>query len=233
MDETATKITDLFNYCDDRGVDLCCGFQRRFDDSYRYVAEAVRSRKIGQPYSASIFFADHPCPPIEFLLKGGDIFMDLCAHDVDFIRYALNDEVVSVFATGSSSEDVLKEAGVFDNATMLLTFRKGTVVTLTMSRHGYGYDQRCEIFGSEGLASVGNSHETTAVVADMTGFWKSTLKHSFPQRFEQAFDSEMKAFVNTILHGTTWPITREDCVTTQRVADAARQSASSGVVVHI
>jgi hypothetical protein len=35
--------------------------------------------------AAVIFFGDHPVPPKDFLLKGGDIFMDLSAHDIDYI----------------------------------------------------------------------------------------------------------------------------------------------------
>lgn len=125
VDETAAKIENLFDLCEKSGAKLCCGFQRRFDDTYVAVAEAVKQGKIGNPISANIFFADHPCPPIEFLLTGGDIFMDLCAHDVDYIRWVLNDEVSSVYATGTSSTDVLKDAGVYDNATMLLNFKNG------------------------------------------------------------------------------------------------------------
>lgn len=159
--------------------------------------------------------------------------MDLSAHDVDYIRCALSDEVVSVFATGSSSNDDLRSAGISDNATMVMTFSKGAVVTLTMSRHGYGCDQRCEIFGSGGLASVGHMHQSTAVIASSAGFWKSGLKHSFPERFDQAFDSEINAFVETIFKRSSWPIKREDCVVTERVADAARQSATSGSIVQL
>ena len=116
VDETADKITNLFEICETHGAKLCCGFQRRFDPTYKAVADAVRSKKMGKPVSASIFFADHPCPPIEFLLTGGCVFMDFLAHDVDFARYALDDDVVSVYATGSSSDERLKEAGVHDNA---------------------------------------------------------------------------------------------------------------------
>lgn len=125
VDETAEKITALFEICEKHGAKLCCGFQRRFDPTYKAVADAVRSKSIGKPVSASIFFADHPCPPIEFLLTGGCVFMDLSAHDVDFVRYALDDDVVSVYATGSSSDERLKEAGVHDNAVMVMTFKKG------------------------------------------------------------------------------------------------------------
>lgn len=78
VDESAEKIEHLFEICENAGAKLCCGFQRRFDESYVAVAEAVKQGRIGKPISANIFFADHPCPPIEFLLTGGDIFMDLC-----------------------------------------------------------------------------------------------------------------------------------------------------------
>lgn len=234
VDETAEKVGKLFEVCEKNGAKLCCGFQRRFDESYKSVADTVRSNKIGKPVSASIFFADHPCPPIEFLLTGGDIFMDLSAHDVDFIRYALDDDVISVYATGSSSDERLQKAGVHDNACMVMTFKKGTVVTLTMSRSAsYGYDQRCEIFGTEGLLCVGNEHANCTVMSDKSGIHQSRLKHSFPERFNAAFGAELEAFAETILNNSTWPITREDCIATQKVADAGRRSSSTKEVVFL
>ena len=127
VDETAEKIIKLFEISESAGIQLCCGFQRRFDLSYVSVANAVRSGKIGTPVTANIFFADHPSPPKEFLLKGGNIFMDLSAHDVDYIMQALDDDVVSVYATGTSSTDELAAAGVHDNANMMMKFRKGEI----------------------------------------------------------------------------------------------------------
>lgn len=234
VDETADKIENLFDLCEKNGAKLCCGFQRRFDDTYVAVAESVKSGKIGTPISANIFFADHPCPPIEFLLKGGDIFMDLCAHDVDYIRWVLNDEVSSVFATGTSSTDELRDAGVYDNATMMLKFKKGTVVNLTMSRSAqYGYDQRAEIFGTEGLAQVGNHHSNASVIATSNGFLQPKLRYSFPERFRQAFNSELEAFADTILQDKAWPITRQDCINVQKIADSARLSSQEDRVVHL
>ena len=125
VDETADKIKSLFTLAEDANIELCCGFQRRFDASYVAASSAVHTGQVGNPVSANIFFADHPCPPKEFLLKGGNIFMDLSAHDVDYIMHALNDVVVSVYATGSSSTDELEAAGVHDNATMVLKFSQG------------------------------------------------------------------------------------------------------------
>jgi predicted dehydrogenase len=125
VDETAEKIEHLFRLARHANIHLCCGFQRRFDNSYVAAANAVRSGEVGNPIYANVFFADHPVPHKEFLLKGGNIFMDLSAHDVDYIMHALDDEVVSVYATGTSSFPELAAVGVHDNATMLMRFSKG------------------------------------------------------------------------------------------------------------
>ena len=125
VDETASKINQLFDYCTERNSKLCCSFQRRFDDSYVATKEAIDNGAIGRPLTARIFFGDHPSPPPEFLLSGGNIFMDLSAHDIDYIRWCLNDDIKSVYAVGSSSNDMLKSAGVHDNATLMLHFKKG------------------------------------------------------------------------------------------------------------
>jgi len=234
VDDTADKIDEIFKICNSAGVSLCCGFQRRFEDSYVAAAKAVHEGQIGRPISSSIVFADHPCPPIEFLLTGGNIFSDLSAHDVDYIRWVLNDEVASVFATGTSSTKILEDAGVHDNATVVLKFQKGAVVTLFMSRSAsYGYDQRCEIFGDKGLASVENQHMNSTVLADENGIHRSPLKYSFPQRFNQAFATELDVFADVLLDHAVWPITGNDCIAVQKVSDAARLSCELGEVVEL
>lgn len=234
VDETADKIQDLFEYCDKAGISLCCGFQRRFDPSYVTATAAVHRGEIGHPLMASIFFADHPPPPKQFLLTGGNIYMDLLAHDCDYISHTLQDEVESVYATGTSSEEELAAAGVHDNATVVMNFRKGCVVTIFMSRSAsYGYDQRCEIYGNRGLVQIGNVHDNTASIFNEDGVHQSRLQNSFPERFKEAFSRELDTFAGTILDGKPWPVTAEQCIRVQRVADAARISAETGTVVSI
>lgn len=232
VDQTADKIEKLFDYCIERKVKLCCGFQRRFDPSYVAATEAVKTGKIGTPIMANIFFADHPVPPREFLLTGGNIFMDLLAHDCDFICHALDDSVVSVYAKGTSSDKELATADVHDNATVVLTMKRGTIVSVFMSRSAcYGYDQRCEIFGTKGLVSVRNVHEHSTVISTNEGIHSSKLQHSFPERFREAFEKELNAFAETVLRNKEWPVTAKQCIDVQRIADAAAQSASSAELI--
>ncbi|CAB9510932.1 Myo-inositol 2-dehydrogenase [Seminavis robusta] len=233
--ESAAQIDSLFDMAKTANLHLCCGFQRRFDPSYVAAAQAIANQEIGTPVVANLFFADHPIPPREFLLQGGDIFLDLCAHDVDFITNALQDDIISVYATGTSMDKELQEAGVHDNAIMVMNFSNGAVATLFMSRcASYGYDQRCEVFGNNGgLLSIQNQPETTTVLSNAQGIHHSRLLHSFPQRFAQAFALEIDAFYDTVFQLDEWPITGEQCVKVQRVADAARESCREGRLVSL
>jgi myo-inositol 2-dehydrogenase/D-chiro-inositol 1-dehydrogenase len=233
VDVTSELISELFDVCKQNNATLCCGFQRRFDNAYVAVERAIREGRIGSPLMATIFFGDHPAPPTEFMMTGGNIFMDLLPHDLDYVRWCLQDDVKSVYATGTSSTDELRDAGVHDNAIAVVTFQKGAVVTFTMSRGAsYGYDQRCDFFGSRGMARVENESAHVGVVSDKDGVHASKLKHSFPQRFEQAFKAELNAFADAILDRTTpWPVTATDCIAVQVVSDAARESCESDLPV--
>lgn len=235
VDETANKISSLFQICNNLNVNLCCGYQRRFDISYQSLYHHVKSGAIGTPLAATIFFGDHPVPSRQFLLQGGaNIITDCSAHDIDFIRWTLNDEVVSVYAIGTSSDDELRQKNVIDNATMLMKFSRGTNVTLTLSRGAnYGYDQRCEVFGTEGMTTVKNIAENASELANDAGLHRPKWQHSFPQRFEAAFAQEMDAFADTLIYGTPWPIKEKDCVAVQRVCDAALESCETSQVVHL
>jgi myo-inositol 2-dehydrogenase / D-chiro-inositol 1-dehydrogenase len=103
-----------------------------------------------------------------------------------------------------------------------------------MSRSAvYGYDQRCEIFGSDGLVSINNVHQNTTVISNRNGVHKARLQHSFPERFNEAFSLELGAFADVVLHKREWPITASQCINVHRVTDAARRSAEIGAVVQV
>jgi len=232
--ETPQEIEELYQICEQHDVPLCCGFQRRFDESYRRAAQSVQQGMIGKVSNANIFFGDSPGPSFEFLLEGGNIFHDLSVHDVDFIRWALNDEIESVYACGNSSREELAMCNVQDNATMMMTTTQGSVITLTMSRRAaYGYDQRCEIFGDLGKVNIGNEYETAAIISDKHGDHWSRLKNSFDTRFRNAFENEINAFADTMMEKIPWTVKKEDVIRVQQVAAAAKKSLETSQIVYI
>jgi myo-inositol 2-dehydrogenase/D-chiro-inositol 1-dehydrogenase len=72
VDETTDGIREMFALGANTSTPICCGFQRRFDPSYMSVKKSVDDGAIGSVVTTRIFFADHPCPPIEFLKAGGN-----------------------------------------------------------------------------------------------------------------------------------------------------------------
>ncbi|GMH65972.1 hypothetical protein TL16_g04326 [Triparma laevis f. inornata] len=232
--EDAEGIRKAFEIARRKGNTLCCGFQRRFDDTYVAGSTKVKNGEIGKVVNCNVIFGDHPCPSIEFLKEGGDIFMDLAPHDVDYVLNTLDDKVKSVYATGCSSDPILKEAGVIDNATVLCETVKGSVITLTMSRSAeFGYDQRCEFFGVKGSVSVGNVKKHEATISNAEGITTSVLAHSFPQRFAQGFAAELDGFADVLEGKKEWPVSEEDCVHVQNVAGAAGISFKEGRKVNV
>lgn len=65
------------------------------------------------------------------------------------------------------------------------------------------------------------------------GIHQSKYLHSFPQRFEKAFGIERDVFADVLLGKQTWPITEDDCIRVQEIADAAQESCRTGQLVHL
>lgn len=219
-------------------VPLFCSFQRRFDPAYVAVAAAAARGDLGVVKRVHTVFRDSPCPPIEFLRRGGDPFHDLLVHDLDYVLGEVlrarrwSDLPTRVTATGTSFTPELRAEGIMDTATLLLEFASGVVVTMEADRFAaYGYDQRCEVFGTKGMAQVTNPARTAAVTATDAGVRGDLLQHSFPQRFAETYRTEMDAFFRTAVGDAEPRVTSDDVLYSSVVAEAGRLSAVHGTPV--
>lgn len=88
----------------------------------------------------------------------GGMFRDMTIHDFDMARFIMGEEPVAVFAQGSNLVDpAIGAAGDIDTAFVVLKYASGAMATIVNSRRSaYGYDQRLELHGSQGLLCVGN-----------------------------------------------------------------------------
>ena len=62
----------------------------------------------------------------------------------------------------------------------------------------YGYDQRIELLGSEGLLSAGNMLENTISKATKAGVVSAKPEYFFLERYMRAYAAEWAAFVAAI-----------------------------------
>jgi myo-inositol 2-dehydrogenase/D-chiro-inositol 1-dehydrogenase len=215
---------------DAAGVTLQVGFNRRFDPSHKAVADAVTSGFLGDVHLCAITSRDPDPPPIEYIKVSGGIFNDMMIHDFDMARYVTGSEVESVFATGAVRVDpAIGEAGDLDTAVAVLTHVNGAITTIDNSRQAvYGYDQRVEAFGSEGIARSDNFHEHRAQLGNRDGIGRPPLQHFFLERYTTSYLDQWTAFVETVEQGTPPPVSGADGRAPLVIGMAAAKSVAEG-----
>jgi myo-inositol 2-dehydrogenase/D-chiro-inositol 1-dehydrogenase len=193
------------------GVKLQVGFNRRFDKSYQRLHEIVASGEIGRPCILRITNRDPDFPSMDFLRVSGGIFLDLAIHDFDMVRFQVG-EVEEVYAAGNVLiNPELKEFGDIDTDVVILKFADGTLGTIDNSRKAvYGYDQRLEVFCSNGTAMANNEAETTVSKGNTDGFLSAKPPYFFMQRYAPCYVEEVRQFVECVRDDKPTPTTGAD-----------------------
>jgi myo-inositol 2-dehydrogenase/D-chiro-inositol 1-dehydrogenase len=171
----------------------------------------VASGEIGRPCILRITDRDPEVPDLEFLRVSGEMFLDQTIHDFDMARFQIG-EIEEVYAIGGVLiEPKLKEFGDIDTDIVTLKFANGVVGVIDNSRQAvYGYDQRLEVFCSNGTAYADNETETTAVMGKPDGFFSAKLPHFFMQRYAPCYVDEVRQFLECVRDDKPTPTTGED-----------------------
>ncbi len=215
------------------GVKVVIGFNRRFDPSYEQAHRLVRDGRVGDVELVVITGRDWPAPSIDYIRTSGGIFRDLTIHDFDMARWLLGEEPVEVFATGSCLVDKrIGEVGDIDTALVTLKTASGALCQINNSRRAvYGYDQRIEVFGSEGMVRARNQSPTSVEVLDEKGRLSDKLLRSFSERFAEGYRREIDHFLDCV-EGKSNPLAGvDDGCRALILADAAAKSLDAGVPV--
>ncbi len=178
------------------GVPLMIGFNRRFDPSFRRLRDEIDRGHIGAVELVQITSRDRAPPPLEYVRRSGGLFRDMMIHDLDMARFLVGEPIVEVTASGSALVDkAIGDAGDVDTAVAVLRSAGGRLCVISNSRRAtYGYDQRIEVHGSEGMVSAGNPVATTVARADRSGFATDPLNNFFMDRYAEAYREEIATF---------------------------------------
>jgi len=193
------KIDQALETVDAAGVKLQVGFNRRFDKSFQRVHDIVQSGKIGRPCILRITNRDPEPPSMEFLKVSGGMFLDMTIHDFDMARFQIG-EVDEVYAIGSVLvAPEFHQIKDLDTDIVSLKFKDGTVGAIDNSRQAvYGYDQRLEVFCSNGVAMAGNEAEDTVIMGDSDGFQSARPPYFFMQRYAPCYVDEVRQFIESV-----------------------------------
>ena len=202
------------------------GFNRRFDPNFLKVKEMVASGKIGDPQILKITSRDPGPPPISYVKVSGGLFMDMAIHDFDMARYIMDKKVVEVYSKGAVLVDkAIGEAGDIDSALTTLTFEDGTMANIDNCRKAvYGYDQRLEAFGSNGMVKADNNFPDNHQFYGADGIHGSLPLNFFLERYTRSYINEMHQFFNAIDKDENMPVTGDDALAAMKIALAAKKS---------
>ena len=230
LDVTLEAIQDAEKAVQENNVKLMLGFNRRFDANFSKVRSVVQAGKIGEPHILRITSRDPAPPPVEYLKTSGGIFLDMSIHDFDMARYIVGSEVKEVFVKGDALiHPEIKEFGDIDTAVIVLTFENGAIGVIDNSRKAvYGYDQRLEIFGSEGMAKAENNTTDALVHFDSQGGHSALPLHFFLERYETAYRVCLKSFIDCVLHDKPSPVDARDGLMATAIGIAAMKSLTEG-----
>jgi myo-inositol 2-dehydrogenase/D-chiro-inositol 1-dehydrogenase len=207
-------------------VPLQIGFNRRFDPSHRAVRDAVTRGDLGSLRLVRISSRDPSPPPLEYVAVSGGIFLDMTGHDFDMARFVTGSEVDEVFAQGSVQiTPEIAQYGDVDVAVVQLRHANDVLTVIDNSRQAvYGYDQRVEAFGSDGLAASDNAPVHSTIVRNASGTHNGPIPYFFIERYEQSYIDGWSSFASSVRLGRTPEVSGEDGRAALLIGLAARTS---------
>jgi myo-inositol 2-dehydrogenase/D-chiro-inositol 1-dehydrogenase len=235
IDVSLARIDRALAAVEEAGVKLQVGFNRRFDANFARIREVVAEGQIGTPHVLRITSRDPAPPPLDYVRVSGGMFLDMTIHDFDMARYLIGTEVEELYAVGGVRVDpAIGKAGDIDTAIITLTFANGVLGTIDNSRQAvYGYDQRVEVFGSQGMISTGNNTPDRTVLSNAQGVHSALPLYFFIERYTDSYIAEMSAFVRCIRDNTQPPVTGLDARIPVLMGRAALQSLTEGRPVRL
>ncbi len=235
VDLDIAKVNQCLEVVSKCGVHLMTGFNRRYDKHFERLRNAVSEQLIGKLEMVCITSRDPSPPPNEYIKVSGGLFRDMMIHDFDMARWLMGEEPNLVYAEASCHVDPeIERLGDVDTAVVTLKTPSGVLCQIGNSRRAvYGYDQRIEVFGSEGMMKADNETPTRVAHYKKEGVMEDNPEHFFMERYAEAYRSEMQHFL-LVLQGKASPLTNgDDGRQALLLADAALKSLETGQPVRL
>ena len=217
------------------GRPVMIGFNRRFDPSFAAIRDGLVAGQIGKAELLSVTSFDPAPPPVEYIKVSGGMFRDMMIHDFDMTNFIMGETPVSISASGACLVDPeIGRAGDIDTAVVTLSYADGKLAVIKNSRRAaYGYDQRLELLGADGLLQAQNMLENSVVKSTSQGVISAKPTYFFIERYMPAYRAEWAAFVAAVQEGDNMPVSLQDGVQALAMAEAAQRSFDSSRPVRL
>ncbi|WP_394887327.1 inositol 2-dehydrogenase [Mesorhizobium sp. AaZ16] len=235
IDLDVKRVKECLAVVEKTGATLMVGFNRRFDPHFMAVRKAIDDGAIGKVEMVTITSRDPGPPPHDYITRSGGIFRDMTIHDFDMARFLLGEEPVSVSAHASVLVDKkIGELGDFDSVSVILATASGKQCIISNSRRAtYGYDQRIEVHGSEGMIAAENQRPVSIEIANGKGYTRPPLHDFFMTRYLDAYANEIASFIAAVNSHAKASPSGQDGLVALTLAEAALRSAKEGKTIQV
>jgi myo-inositol 2-dehydrogenase/D-chiro-inositol 1-dehydrogenase len=212
------------------GVPVMLGFNRRFDESHAALRQALDRGEVGKVEIVQLTSRGPKPPPISYVKVSGGQLRDQTIHFFDLLRWLTKDEPVEVYAIGAALVDpAIGEAGDVDTSIVSLRMASGALCQIDSSRRAaYGYDERIEVFGSEGMVESARQSFRGLSLYKGRQILRDGLHPGWFERIEQSYYDAIDAFVTSVEKGAPPSPSLEDGLKAQLIADKATESLKTG-----
>ncbi|MEW2399005.1 Gfo/Idh/MocA family oxidoreductase [Streptomyces sp. NPDC046862] len=198
------------------------GFMRRFDAEYMKLKALLDSGQLGRPLMLHNRHRNAASPPgftTEMLIN------DSVVHEMDVTRWLLDQEITAVTVLRPTPSGNAPE-GVRDPQLVLFETDGGAIVDVEINVNcGFGYQVKAEAVCERGTARIG---EEQSLVTDMAGRWGGTIAQDFVERFADAYDRQVQAWVDATRRGEVTGPSVWDGYATAAVCEAGVRAQSEG-----
>jgi myo-inositol 2-dehydrogenase/D-chiro-inositol 1-dehydrogenase len=179
------------------------GFMRRYDAEYVRLKALLDSGRLGRPLMLHNRHRNVASPPF---FTSAMLISDSVAHEVDATRWLLGHEISAVTVLRPTPSSGAPE-GLRDPQFVVLETDGGAISDVEIFVNcGFGYQVQAEAVCERGTARIGDGH---ALVTHTAGHWGGTITQDWTERFAQAYDDEVQAWVDSTRRGevdgpSTW-----------------------------
>jgi len=227
-------VKKCYQKAKEAGLPLLCCFNRRFDPSFTTAAKRAHAGEVGKIHMVKTCARDSPLPSIEYLRTSNTIFHDCAVHDIDLACFVMQEFPTRVFSTATAHRKEIAEIDDYDTLTIQMTFPSGGMALTDISRFAaYGYDQRLEVFGPEGMIQCNNQLQLDLQTFKKDGVKDEPIYYSFPSRYDASYKLQLDHFVNVIQGKEKIMVTEKETLAICKIASAALKSARTGLPVDV
>mgnify|MGYP001321674926 FL=1 len=222
--ESCRRIVEAELACGKHLVQV--GYMRRYDQGYRALKKVLDDGVIGEPLMVHCMHRNPTAPGF----KGDMPITDSFVHEIDVLRWLLEDDYVSVQVilprkTRFAPEDVQ------DPHIILLETAKGIrIVAEVFVFAQYGYDIQCQVVGEKGIA---NLPEPAGVVLRKNAKCSVDILMNWKDRFIDAYDVELQDWIRSASRGEMNGPSAWDGYVQAITADACLEAKRTGGIVSI